>query len=110
MKSKWVGVLCVLLAIALYLAPAAIAADLEKGAQVFGSNCASCHLGGRNIVNPSKTLSKADLEQYGMASMEAIQTQVRNGKAAMPSFLGQLDEEQIEAVAAYVLAQAEQGW
>ena len=56
---------------------------------------------------PSK---KADLEQYGMASLEAITTQVKNGKAAMPSFLGRLTAEDIEDVATYVLSQAEQGW
>lgn len=103
----WVGLL---LAIALWLVPPAIAADLAKGAEVFNANCASCHLGGGNIVNSMKTLSKADLEQYGMDSLTAIQTQVRNGKAAMPSFLGQLDDDQIEAVAAYVLDQAAKGW
>jgi len=28
----------------------------------------------------------------------------------MPAFLGRLDEQQIEDVASYVLAQAEKGW
>ncbi|AFY67712.1 cytochrome c6 PetJ [Geitlerinema sp. PCC 7407] len=86
------------------------AADLNSGAQVFGANCAACHIGGGNVVNAAKTLKKADLEQYGMASTEAIQTQVTNGKNAMPSFKGRLTAQQIEDVAAYVLAQAEKGW
>ncbi|MBE9100677.1 cytochrome c6 PetJ [Vacuolonema iberomarrocanum] len=110
MKLKLAYVFNVLFAIALFIVPPAIAADLAKGAQVFSSNCAACHIGGGNVVNGAKTLRKADLEQYGMASLEAIQMQVKNGKAAMPAFGSRLDDEQIEAVAAYVLDQAEKGW
>ncbi|MGG6295556.1 cytochrome c6 PetJ [Leptolyngbya sp. AN02str] len=91
-------------------APSVLAADFSNGAKVFGANCASCHMNGRNMVNPAKTLQKADLEKYEMASIEAIQNQVRNGKNAMPAFKGRLDDVQIEDVAAYVLDQAEQGW
>ncbi|MGB0564494.1 MAG: cytochrome c6 PetJ [Spirulinaceae cyanobacterium] len=88
----------------------ALAADIAQGKQVFGANCAACHMGGKNVVNSAKTLQKADLEKYGMASVEAIVTQVTNGKAAMPAFQGRLTPEQIDNVAHYVLAQAEQGW
>lgn len=93
-----------------YLTPPAIAADLANGAKVFSANCAACHAGGGNIVNAARTLKKADLEAAGMASIAAIQTQVTNGKAAMPSFQGRLTTEQIADVAAYVLDQAEKGW
>lgn len=58
----------------------------------------------------AKTLQKGALEQYGMASVEAISTQVRNGKGGMPAFKGRLDDGQIESVAAYVLAQADADW
>jgi cytochrome c6 len=42
-----------------------------------------------------------------MNSLEAIVTQVTNGKGAMPSFKSQYSAAQIEDVAAYVLAQSE---
>jgi cytochrome c6 len=45
-----------------------------------------------------------------MASIEAITTQVNNGKNAMPAFKGRLTDEDIADVAAYVLSQAEKGW
>lgn len=90
--------------------PPILAADLDKGAQVFGTNCASCHMNGRNMINPTKTLQKADLEKYEVASIKAIQNQVRNGKNAMPAFKGRLNDAQIEDVAAYVLDKAEQDW
>ena len=87
-----------------------LAADAASGAKIFSANCASCHAGGRNLVNAAKTLKKADLEKYGMYSAEAIVYQVTNGKGAMPAFKGRLKAEQIENVAAYVLQQADNGW
>jgi cytochrome c6 len=83
---------------------------LADGAQIFSSNCAACHIGGGNAVNAAKTLKLADLEQYGMNSVEAIVTQVTNGKNAMPSFKGRITDAEIAEVAAYVLQQSEAGW
>jgi cytochrome c6 len=88
----------------------AFAADMVHGGQVFASNCAACHIGGGNVVNAAKTLKISDLEQYEMASIEAIKNQVTNGKNAMPAFAGRLTEADIDDVAAYVLEQAENGW
>ena len=101
----------VLLAIAFVVVavqPPALAADLAHGKQIFSGNCNACHLGGKNTIN-TKTLSKADLEKYGMYSAEKIIYQVTNGKAAMPAFK-RLGATSIEDVAAYVLAQADKGW
>lgn len=88
----------------------ALAADAEKGAKIFSANCASCHAGGKNLVQANKSLKKEDLDKYGMNSAEAIIAQVTNGKNAMPSFKARLKPEQIEDVAAYVLGQADKGW
>ncbi|MDJ0616967.1 MAG: c-type cytochrome [Calothrix sp. MO_192.B10] len=88
----------------------AFAADAAAGKAIFSANCAACHAGGKNLVNPDKTLKKEDLEKYDMYSAEAIITQVTNGKGAMPAFKGRLKPDQIENVAAYVLEQAEAGW
>lgn len=87
-----------------------LAADTASGAKIFGANCAACHLGGRNVVSPAKTLQKEALEKYGMNSLDAIVHQVQNGKNAMPAFKGRLSDTQIEDVAAYVLEQSEKGW
>ena len=88
----------------------AMAADASAGAQVFAANCAACHIGGKNAVNPAKTLQKADLVKYGKDTPEAIITQVTKGNGGMPAFGGRLTPTQIENVAAYVLAQADKGW
>lgn len=103
-----------LLAVVLFITafqPAAFAEpDLAIGAKVFSANCAACHMGGGNVVAANKNLKADTLKQYGMDSAEAVINQVTNGKSAMPAFKSRLTAEQIESVAAYVLAQAEKSW
>ncbi|MBE9222183.1 c-type cytochrome [Cyanobacterium stanieri LEGE 03274] len=110
MKKIFTLILLLITFISFSLPSPALAGDISKGATIFSANCASCHMGGRNVVNPAKTLQKSDLEKYDMYSLEKIINQVNKGKAAMPSFLGRLDNQQIEDVASYVLSQAEKGW
>lgn len=86
------------------------AGDLGNGAKIFSANCASCHMGGKNVVNPAKTLQKEDLAKYAMNDLEAIKAQIAKGKAAMPSFSAKLSVTDIEDVASYVLAQSETDW
>ncbi|NEP42145.1 MAG: c-type cytochrome [Okeania sp. SIO2H7] len=104
----------VLLGVALFTfalqGPALAEVDADAGGKIFTANCAACHNGGKNTINPTKTLSKEDLEKYDMYSAEAIIAQVTKGKVAMPAFAGRLKPEDIENVAAYVLQQAEAGW
>lgn len=88
----------------------ALAADSANGAKLFSANCASCHAGGKNLVQAQKTLKKDALEKYGMYSAEAIIAQVTKGKNAMPAFQGRLKPNQIEDVAAYVLEKADNDW
>jgi cytochrome c6 len=88
----------------------ALAADATNGAKVFSANCASCHAGGKNLVQADKSLKKDALEKYGMYSAEAIISQITKGKNAMPAFKGRLNSSQIEDVAAYVLEKADKGW
>lgn len=103
----------VLLSVALMtvmFSPSAFAADLDIGKKVFNANCAACHMGGGNTVNATKTLKKDALTQNSKDTVEAIVTQVTNGKGAMPSFKTRLSAEQIESVAMYVLDKANSDW
>ncbi len=90
--------------------PALADGDLVLGAKVFNTNCAACHANGMNVVMAPKNLKKDALEKFGMYSADAIMTQVRNGKNAMPAFGTKLKDDQIAAVASYVLAQADKNW
>lgn len=103
------------LVVMLFAGPAVIANDDESievtkaspyakqqggadGAQVFKDNCGTCHTlsaaGTSGTVGPNlddTTLSAADIE-----------TVVRGGRGAMPSFDGKLPDAEIAAVAAFV--------
>lgn len=80
------------------------------GERIFSANCSACHIGGTNVIISEKTLQQEALARYGMNSLDAIKTQVYSGKSAMPAFGGRLSDEEIEAVAQYVLQQAANGW
>jgi mono/diheme cytochrome c family protein len=75
------------------------AAPGADGAAVFASaGCGSCHTleaaGSTGTVGPSLD----DLQP----SVEQVEKQVREGGGGMPSFEGQLTDEEIQAVAQYV--------
>lgn len=102
-----------MIAIALVLLPnnrVALAADAQNGAKLFTVHCAACHQGGRNVIQADKTLKLDALQANNIDSIEAITTQITQGKMAMPSFTAKLTAEEIEDVATYVLNQAKQGW
>jgi len=103
-----------ILAIALFLGfwtPTAQADDLAaQGAKIFAANCVACHAQGNNVLVAPKTLKQEALEKFGMNSPEAIIAQVTKGKSAMPAFKGRLTDDQMQAVAAYVLDQSTKGW
>ncbi|MFQ3678965.1 MAG: cytochrome c6 PetJ [Pseudanabaenaceae cyanobacterium] len=102
----WVAVLWSLVA----FANPGWAADVNHGKQIFKANCVACHAGGNNSVVRAKTLKKEALQEYSMYDAGAIAYQVANGKNAMPAFGKRLKPQDIEDVAAYVLAQADNNW
>ncbi len=99
--------------ILIFISPAQ-AAETSGAAKIFASNCASCHIGGGNVLIAEKTLKKEALrkylENYNANSLTAIIHQVQNGKNAMPAFKSKLSEDEIIEVATYVFQKAEQGW
>jgi mono/diheme cytochrome c family protein len=81
--------------------PAEPEGDADAGEAVFTSaGCASCHTleaaGATGTVGPNLDEAKPDVE--------LVVDRVTNGKGVMPSFKGQLDDKQIQDVAAYVVA------
>lgn len=81
--------------------PTEPAGDAAAGAAVFKSaGCVSCHTleaaGSTGTVGPNLDEAKPDVE--------LVVDRVTNGKGVMPSFKGQLDDKQIQDVAAYVVA------
>jgi cytochrome c551 len=74
--------------------------DAAAGEAVFTANCGSCHTleeaGTTGTVGPNLDESTLDVD--------AVATQVENGGGGMPPFGGQLSEEEIANVAAFVVA------
>ena len=74
--------------------------DPAAGEAVFTANCGSCHTledaGTTGTVGPNLDESTLDVD--------AVVTQVENGGGGMPPFGGQLSEEEIANVAAFVVA------
>jgi mono/diheme cytochrome c family protein len=74
--------------------------DPAAGKEVFASaGCASCHTlsdaGATGTVGPN-------LDESSISAADAFET-IKNGRAGMPPFGGQLDDQQIADVAAYVV-------
>jgi mono/diheme cytochrome c family protein len=100
------------LVLALVLAGACtgeVAGGRADGPAVFAEACARCH-GGTGKPSPSlvQQLGVKDLtsaEFGGRATLESVTHQIRHGSPnkIMPPFQGVLKDEQIDAVAAYVL-------
>ena len=103
MKKTLISVLSI-------LAFSFVLAGTASAGAVFDKNCASCHAGGGNIMNPDKTLSMDSLKKNGADNVGAIKKIVKNGKAPMPGFGSSLDAKQIDAVSKYVFDQAKKGW
>jgi quinohemoprotein ethanol dehydrogenase len=78
---------------------AGAAPDAEAGKEVFADNCSICHgaTGKGGNGGPDLTTMPLAKEQAG------AEKQVTNGGGGMPAFKGQLSEEEISNVAAYVV-------
>ena len=76
------------------------AGDAAAGEAIFVENCGSCHTleeaGTSGTVGPNLDESTLDVQ--------AVVEQVTNGGGAMPAFGGQLSEEEIQNVSAFVVA------
>jgi cytochrome c5 len=74
--------------------------DLAAGEEIFIANCGSCHTleaaGTSGNIGPNLNDSSFD--------QGAVEEQVLQGGGGMPAFEGQLSEEEIQNVAAYVVA------
>ncbi|NET31801.1 MAG: c-type cytochrome [Cyanothece sp. SIO1E1] len=103
-------ILTVLLSLVLIGALPATAADTVEGANIFKVHCAGCHAQGGNIIRRGKNLKQKALKRYGMDSRAAIANLVTNGKNNMSAYQDRLSPDEIDAVSAYVLEQAANGW
>ena len=74
-------------------------AQVEKGEQVYADYCQVCH--GDNLVSSGQTF---DLRKLKPEERERFSRAVVNGKGQMPPWKGVLEDNQIDAVWAYVMS------
>lgn len=79
-------------------------------AALFEAHCAGCHLNGGNIIRRGKNLKLKALQQNKVDTAAAIATLITNGKNNMSAYRDKLSPVEIQALAQYVLAQAQKGW
>jgi cytochrome c55X len=72
---------------------------IAKGASIFSRNCSPCH--GTRMQNPE---SAFDLRQFPHEQHERFVSSVTKGKNMMPPWGDLLDQADIEALWAYVVA------
>lgn len=76
----------------------------DIGEEKFKSLCAMCHVGGGNIINPKKTLHKADREANNVKTADDIIKLMRNPGPKMTKFNEKIvPEKEARAIADYVL-------
>jgi cytochrome c6 len=105
------GVAIALLMVSLTLP--AWADDLTASIQprvLFEVHCVGCHLNGGNIIRRGKNLKLKALQQNKVDSVEAIATLIANGKNNMSAYRDKLSTPEIDALADYVMVQAQKGW
>lgn len=104
--TMWIiGIATTLYFYLLFSAVTAIAADSTRGADLFVSwSCADCHTladaGAIGTIGPS-------LDGNSNLSFDYIVSSISNGGGAMPPFGGQLTEDEIADIAAYILEAAQ---
>jgi len=75
--------------------------QLEEGEQVYNNYCFTCH--GERLVSSGQTY---DLRRLRPSDRPRFDTAVRNGKGQMPPWKGVLGDGEIEALWAYIRANA----
>ena len=78
--------------------------EVSRGEKLFMANCKVCHPDGGNIVNPKKTLHKADREANGVKTVEDVIKRMRNPGPGMTKFDEKnYPDKDARAIAEYVL-------
>lgn len=86
--------------------------DVGRGEQLFVGNCASCHIGGSNLVKEERTLKQDALVKFGIGTDQpSIQAFVTNSQRHKNLVFfrvegGKLNEQQWQDVTTYISDQA----
>jgi len=91
-------------AVLLFAATSSEAAPDKKSEALFKEHCASCHPDGGNIINPKKSLKKADLEANKLMNADDIVRVMRNPGPGMLKFDAKtISDKEAKELAEYIL-------
>lgn len=86
------------------VASASAATAAIKGSAEFKEHCAACHADGGNLINPAKTLSKADRQKNGLKTSKDLIKIMRKPGPGMTVFDEKtLPEKEAKKIADYIL-------
>ena len=75
---------------------------IQAGAAIYQDKCAECH--GERLVNPGTSF---DLRKLGAAERARFNKSVADGKGQMPAWGGQLSDEEMDQLWAYIRSKAD---
>ena len=76
----------------------------SAGAKLFQEKCAACHPDGGNIIKPSMTLRKKDMNANGIKTAEDIIAKMRNPGPGMTRFDAKaISDKDAKEIAQYIL-------
>ena len=79
-------------------------AAVSEGEGLFKRYCQACHPGGKNVMNPAKTLFAQDLKKNTIETPEAIVKMIRKAPPGMTSFDEKvISDKDADAIARYIL-------
>jgi cytochrome c6 len=102
---KRISFVLLLVAVALLLAPAAIADAGPDGAAIFKSKCAMCHgPDGKGQTTMGKNLHLKDMSAEEVQNMKNADMQkiIADGKGKMPAFKAKLDQASIDSLIDFI--------
>ena len=77
----------------------------NTGEELFKEHCSACHLDGGNIINPQKTLRKAEREAHGIVGKADIIEKMRHPGKGMTSWsAATISDQDAEAIADFILS------
>ncbi|MGZ4788085.1 MAG: c-type cytochrome [Terriglobales bacterium] len=83
-------------------APQPASTGSADGPQLYGQYCAPCHADGKSAPSLAGVFQRRELPSGTPANDARVKETIKLGRAMMPAFNGVLNDEQVNAIVAYL--------